>query len=91
MSSITVTYTLQPPSGIETSVPKTDTLCFESGPNDSTALRIAQAKLNEVLTVWKDAIGDVEKAKEDPGKIAYGQGKIARMMQSYEDSDDSDS
>lgn len=41
----------------------------------------AQKDLNESLTVWKDAVGDKEKHKEDPGKVAYGKGKAARMMQ----------
>lgn len=88
--SITVTYTLHPPSGVTTSVPVSDTLSFPSQPNDSGALRLAQAKLNAILTEWKDAIGDREKTKEDPGKVAFGQGKIARMMQSYNSDSDSD-
>jgi hypothetical protein len=42
-------------------------------------LRNAQKALNEDLTVWKDAIGDLEKPKEDIGKVGYGQGRGARM------------
>jgi hypothetical protein len=39
------------------------------------------------LTIWKDAIGDHEKSKEDPGVIGYGQGKASKM-QEKEDSDE---
>ena len=42
------------------------------------AVRDAQRVLNETLTVWKDAIGDREKAKEDLGQVAYGHGRSAR-------------
>ena len=45
----------------------------------SAAVRDAQRVLNETLTVWKDAIGDREKAKEDLGQVAYGNGRSARM------------
>jgi hypothetical protein len=44
------------------------------------ALRDAQARLMEVLTAWKDAVGDAEKHKEATGKVKFGQGKAARMM-----------
>lgn len=45
----------------------------------SAAVLEAQANLNEILTTWKDAMGDREKAKEDMGKVAYGQGRASRM------------
>jgi hypothetical protein len=88
--AITLTYTVNPPSGVETATPTTDTLTFTSDAYDSTAVRQAQAKLNEVLTVWKDAIGDREKSKEDPGVIGYGQGKASKMMRGKEDSSSSE-
>ncbi|KAL1406429.1 hypothetical protein Q8F55_008128 [Vanrija albida] len=46
----------------------------------STQLLAVQARINEVLTAWKDAIGDAEKHKEATGKVAYGQGKAQRLM-----------
>lgn len=45
----------------------------------SIALRDAQSALNEILTPWKNAIGDKEKIKEDLGKVGYGKGRAARM------------
>ncbi|WWC91552.1 uncharacterized protein L201_006498 [Kwoniella dendrophila CBS 6074] len=42
-------------------------------------LRVAQLVLNESLTKWKDQIGDVEKYKEDLGKIAHGKGRATLM------------
>lgn len=47
----------------------------------SLTLRKAQKDLNENLTSWKDAIGDREKSKEDPGTIGYGRGKAAVMSE----------
>ncbi|WOO83971.1 uncharacterized protein LOC62_05G007488 [Vanrija pseudolonga] len=47
----------------------------------SAQLLAVQARVNEVLTAWKDAIGDAEKHKEATGKVAYGQGKAQRLMQ----------
>jgi hypothetical protein len=88
--TITLTYTVKPPSGIETATPKNDTIEFTSDAYDSAGVRQAQAKLNEVLTVWKDAIGDLEKSKEDPGVIGYGQGKASKMMQGKADSSGSE-
>lgn len=45
----------------------------------SIAVRAAQKDLNERLTVWKEAVGDREKDKENVGKVAWGQGRGARM------------
>lgn len=74
--SISITYVVQPPRGITTSIPAESTVTY-----DARDLRNAQRSLNDALTVWKDAIGDLEKAKEDPGKVPHGQGKVARMLQ----------
>ena len=43
------------------------------------ALVEAQRYLNQTLSLWKDAVGDREKDKENMGKVAYGQGRAARM------------
>ena len=86
-SGITLTYKLNPPSGIETDVPSSNTIDLPSdSPCDAAAVRQAQAQLNQILTVWKDAIGDKEKSKEDPGVIGYGQGKASKMMQGKDSS-----
>ena len=45
----------------------------------TVAVKAAQKDLNERLTVWKDAVGDREKDKENVGKVAWGQGRGARM------------
>jgi hypothetical protein len=45
----------------------------------AAVIREAQTALNSKLTSWKDAIGDLEKHKEDLGKVAHGQGRAARM------------
>jgi hypothetical protein len=46
----------------------------------------------ENLSPWKDAIGDLEKMKEDPGKPGFGRGKASMMsegvMDEEEDSED---
>lgn len=44
-------------------------------------LRTAQKEINDTLTAWKDAIGDKEKSKEDPGTIGFGRGKAAMMSE----------
>ncbi|WWC64411.1 uncharacterized protein I303_107021 [Kwoniella dejecticola CBS 10117] len=43
------------------------------------AIREVQTNLNEVLTQWKDAIGDAEKSKEDLGKVGHGKGRATVM------------
>lgn len=43
------------------------------------AVREAQDALNGTFTIWKDAIGDLEKSKEVV-KAERGMGKAARMM-----------
>jgi hypothetical protein len=45
----------------------------------SAAVLQAQADLNAVLTLWKDAIGDKEKHREDLGVVPHGQGRAVRM------------
>lgn len=47
----------------------------------SLTLKQAQKELNDTLTLWKDAIGDREKSKEDPGTIGFGRGKAAVMSE----------
>ena len=74
--SIEISYKISPPDGVTSSVPPNATFI-----HDPNALRDAQQCLNAALTNWKDAIGDLEKTKEDPGKVAHGQGKVARMLQ----------
>jgi hypothetical protein len=105
MASITLTYTLQPPSAVP--IPSTSSAQLDQNiplalPNSSastttsqtqtqtktqtyytalsTAVLEVQSTLNQHLTVWKDAIGDAEKPKEDLGKVGFGKGKAARMM-----------
>ena len=39
----------------------------------------------ESLSGWKDAIGDSEKGKEDPGKPGFGRGKAALMSEGVMD------
>lgn len=90
--TITVTYTISPRDDISppSETPPQQTLTYpvpsSSGYNKaytalSTSVLAAQKDLNERLTSWKDAIGDKEKHKEDVGKVGYGKGKAARMMQ----------
>lgn len=91
-TAITLTYTLaSPPLKADApQIPASQTFTYPisaSGVYQTTyastsdAVLQAQRDLNEALTAWKDAIGDAEKAKEDLGKIEYGKGKAARMMQ----------
>lgn len=59
----------------------------------TAALSKAQVELMAVLSPWKEAVGDVEKVKENPGKVEKGQGKAARLMaaaKADEVSDESD-
>ena len=49
------------------------------------ALRESQRVLMENLSGWKDAIGDTEKMKEDPGRPGYGRGKAALMSEGVMD------
>ena len=49
------------------------------------ALRESQRVLMESLSGWKDAIGDSEKGKEDPGTPGFGRGKAAQMSEGVMD------
>lgn len=49
------------------------------------ALRESQRVLMESLSGWKDAIGDSEKGKEDPGTPGFGRGKAALMSEGVMD------
>ena len=84
---ITFTYHLNPPTDIHTQVPASAAVDMAYDAYDAKTIRAVQSRLNEVLTTWKDAIGDLEKSKEDPGVVAYGQGKASKM-QGKEDSDE---
>ena len=77
--SIQVTYKLNPPQGVQTDTSATASFSADSPAYSSAGLREIQAKLNDSLTVWKEAIGDLEKSREDPGEVGYGQGKASRM------------
>jgi hypothetical protein len=55
------------------------------------ALIESQRVLMESLSGWKDAIGDAEKAKEDPGTPGFGRGKAALMSEGVMDVGDEDS
>lgn len=110
MPSISFSYAVAPPEGISCGTPavKQESVAFSPGASERSAtnafydaagpaLRDAQTRLNELLTHWKDAVGDAEKGKEDRGKVAYGKGKAARLMEmakkdeaSDEDEDDED-
>lgn len=94
MPSISFSYAVAPPEGISCATPatKTESVDFTLGKSERSptnayyeaagpALRDAQVRLNELLTQWKDAVGDAEKSKEDRGKVAYGKGKAARLME----------
>lgn len=94
MPSISFAYAVAPPEGIACATPATKTESVDFTPGQSSrsatnayyaaagpALRDAQVRLNELLTQWKDAVGDAEKQKEDRGKVAYGKGKAARLME----------
>ena len=83
---ITITYDLHPPSGVQAQSATAASVAIPYDAYNNSALRTAQAQLNEILTTWKDAIGDLEKSKEDPGVIGYGQGKASKMQ----DKDESD-
>lgn len=91
-SQIHVTYAVHPPADVTPAVPapstETRTLAAQLADRPSAreyyasasaALREAQVWLNDSLTVWKDAVGDKEKSKEDRGKVARGQGRAAVM------------
>ncbi|WVF73170.1 hypothetical protein IAT40_007989 [Kwoniella sp. CBS 6097] len=45
----------------------------------TTSVRDVQVQLNEILTGWKEAVGDLEKSKEDLGQVAYGRGRATVM------------
>ncbi|EIW71563.1 hypothetical protein TREMEDRAFT_60486 [Tremella mesenterica DSM 1558] len=47
--------------------------------SSSFAILQVQKKLNEVLTTWKEAVGDREKERENIGPVGYGKGRGARM------------
>ncbi|ORY34765.1 hypothetical protein BCR39DRAFT_514564 [Naematelia encephala] len=51
----------------------------------SSALRGLQANLNATLTAWKDAIGDLEKAREDLGQVKRGMGRATRMTGGFDE------
>lgn len=85
--NITFSYSLQPPKGIQTHEPAAASAEIPYDAYDPSAIRVTQNRLNEILTSWKDAIGDLEKSKEDPGVIGYGQGKASKM-QEKEDSEE---
>lgn len=55
------------------------------------ALRESQRVLMESLSGWKDAIGDAEKGKEDPGTPGFGRGKAALMSEGVMDAEEEDS
>ncbi|OCF61112.1 hypothetical protein L486_00756 [Kwoniella mangroviensis CBS 10435] len=42
-------------------------------------IRNVQQSLNDTLTKYKDAVGDLEKSKEDFGKVAHGMGRATVM------------
>ncbi|KAL0952043.1 hypothetical protein HGRIS_008685 [Hohenbuehelia grisea] len=83
--SITVSYKLQPPAGVETRNLQTEKeMCFEvaaePAANDSqgyyTALRAAvedaRNRLGDDLTAWRDAVGKKELSKETKKSMKYG-------------------
>ncbi|WVW85984.1 hypothetical protein I302_108022 [Kwoniella bestiolae CBS 10118] len=43
------------------------------------SLRSLQQNLNDTLTKYKDAVGDLEKQKEDFGKVGHGMGRATVM------------
>ncbi|TXT14891.1 uncharacterized protein COLE_01084 [Cutaneotrichosporon oleaginosum] len=93
MAAVSFSYALEPPAGITAPAePKAAKHSFPVVPGAgrsateayytaaSAALKSAQAQANEVFSAWKDAVGDAEKHKENPGNVGKGQGKASRMM-----------
>lgn len=81
-TSATLTYPVEPRTNVTNSTgrgPATETSAHYTVLGET--LRKAQKELNDTLTLWKDAIGDKEKSKEDPGTIGYGRGKAAMMSE----------
>lgn len=75
-----------PPTSAQASYPITPSAAQRSETSTyyaalSLTLKTAQKALNEDLTLWKDALGDREKSKEDPGTVGYGRGKAAVMSE----------
>lgn len=78
-----VTINSEPiPTHYTTSIPIESTSTSTSSYYEaaSKAVLVAQKEMNDKFTAWKNAIGDTEKSKEDLGKIGYGRGKAARLM-----------
>lgn len=67
------------PTSTESQRPGSETSKYYSAL--SQTLKQTQKELNDNLTLWKDAIGDREKSKEDPGTIGFGRGKAAVMSE----------
>ncbi|OCF32202.1 hypothetical protein I316_06116 [Kwoniella heveanensis BCC8398] len=68
-------FSSQPPLTIRT--PTSDTARYYTDLTQS--VREVQVQLNEILTGWKEAVGDLEKNKEDLGTVAYGRGRATVM------------
>lgn len=93
--SISFSYALDPPAGVEPVVDgapavRSDDKSFKIEKGDgppvkayydgaSAALRTAQDVLNDTFTVWKEAIGEREKHKEVVKEVK-GMGKTNRLM-----------
>ncbi|WVR00344.1 hypothetical protein IAU59_007487 [Kwoniella sp. CBS 9459] len=74
-STSSETTSIQSPLTITT--PSSDTATYYADLTKS--VREVQVQLNEILTGWKEAVGDLEKSKEDLGTVAYGRGRATVM------------
>jgi hypothetical protein len=86
-TNIEKTYSITPSTSSTSTSSATSQHYAALGP----ALRTATKELMEGLTAWKDAVGDLEKGKEDPGTPGFGRGKAAMMSEGVMDVDESDS
>jgi hypothetical protein len=93
---IELSYTIHPPSqckalDIPTQAEQSISIEIPPNPSNTTQTQVyytatsnavlqVQKDLNDILTGWKDAIGDLEKDKEDMGVVGFGQGRASRMM-----------
>lgn len=97
--TVSATYTLSPPEAAKAPGPATQTIAEAFEPKAASysefyasavpALTAMREELNVQLTEWKEAVGDLEKAKETAHGVAEA-GKGKSHMMSIEVSEDED-
>jgi hypothetical protein len=97
--TISAAYTLAPPESIVAPGQANQTVAEDFAPKSATysdfyasaipALAATREELNVQLTAWKEAVGDLEKAKETAHGVAEA-GKGKSHMMSIEVSEDED-